>query len=92
MRIGKYNIRADNHQFILEESTTVKDEKSKNFGSETLVNPSFHTSWGGLIDKLIKLEAMTAVNEANGMQGATDIFKGAMIRLENEAIKQLGRK
>lgn len=95
MRIGKYNITADNHQFILSEvkiNSTEKDGvKGPNYGEEQLINPSYHTSWSGVVNKLIKLELMASVKEFDGINEVTWAFKRVMGKLADEAKKQLGR-
>ena len=96
MRIGKYDISADKYQFILSEvkiNTTIKDGvKGKNYGEEQLVNPSYHTSWNGVINKLIKLELMASVKEFDSIADVIQRFELSMINLADEANEQLGRK
>ena len=95
MRFDKYDIKADGNQFILNEvkiNDTVKDGvKSKNFGNEQLVSPSYHTSWEGVLRKLSKLELMASVSEFDTIEGVVDDFMNNMSRLEGEAKKVLGR-
>ena len=92
MRIGKYNIRADNHQFILEEAkinSTEKDGvKGKNYGEEQLINPSYH-SWDGLVNKLIKLELMASVDGFDSSQDVIRNFESAMLHLSDAVTEQI---
>ena len=95
MRIGKYNIRADNHQFILEEvkiNSTVKDGvKGPNYGEEELTKPCYPQTWEAVTSKLIKLELMASVKELYNIRDVTRAFEIRMGELAEEAEKQLGR-
>lgn len=50
-----FGIDADEHQFILKEFSTVKDEKSKNFGKETEVVLGYYTTLANAINGLEKI-------------------------------------
>lgn len=94
MRIEKYDITSDGkHQFIMTEvkiNTTIKDGvKGKNYGEEQLINPTYHMSWGGVVDKLIKLELMTAVKDLSGIADVIQRFELSMLNLEEEVKQQL---
>jgi len=93
MRIGKYNIRADNHQFILEEvkinSTERDGVKGPNYGEEELTKPCYPQTWEAVTNKLIKLEAMTAVNDFKHIQHVAQAFSVNLLKLEDDAIKQI---
>lgn len=93
MRIDKCDISATDNklQFVLSTVTTVKDKKSKNFGNETLTNPSYHSSWGGVVRKLAKLELMGAIRELDGVEAAKERFVANLMRFEDEITKVLGR-
>ncbi len=84
MRIDKYDITADNNQFVLAEVRAVTDEKSKNFGETVLVNKTFHTSWKGLLSGLSKRELKDAINEFNGIKDVENAFKFSLVYLEGE--------
>ena len=91
MRISRYDITANDHQFVLSEVKVVTDKKSKNFGEEVLTNKSFHSTWKGLVGKLTKLELMIAVNEFDDIESVSNAFAFNMSFIETEFTKVLGR-
>ena len=93
MRIDKYDISATDNklQFVLSTVTTVKNKKAKNFGNESLSNQSYHSTWGGVVRKLAKLELMDAVSELDGVEASTERFVNNLMQFESEIKKVLGR-
>jgi len=93
MRFGQYDISATDNklQFVVATVATVKDKKSKNFGNETLSNQSYHSSWGGVVRKLAKLELMDAVSELDGVEATKERFVNNLMQFESEIKKVLGR-
>ena len=75
MRIGKYDITADKNQFILSEVSTVKDEKSNNFGSETLTNKKFYPTMPQLIAGLQKNGTRECLRAAMSLQELEVLIK-----------------
>ncbi len=68
MRLGKYEITADKHQFILSEVSIVKDEKSKSFGDEIFTNKKFYATMSQLISGLQKNESRECLNASNSFE------------------------
>ncbi|QKG44629.1 hypothetical protein [Providencia rettgeri] len=68
IKLGKYVITSDKHQFILNEIKTIKE--GKNTGKETMVNTYYYPRMEMLIKKLFMLEVnhyvMTIDKEING--------------------------
>jgi len=94
MRIGKYDISADKHQFILSEvkiNATIKDGvKGKNYGEEQLVNPCYPQSWEAVVNKLIKLKLMASVKEFDTIEAVTSSLVDNLASLEDEVREALG--
>jgi len=96
MRVGNWSITSDgNHQFVVnlvKINTTIKNGvKGPNYGEEQLVNLSYHTSWYSVLRKLAELELMASVNNFDDIAAVESEFMFSMMKLEEEAVKQLGR-
>lgn len=69
IRIGDFGIATDEYNFILYEILTVQKEDSKNHGKEYLANPTYHSTFTRVIDKIL------STTEKNLWPNLDDILK-----------------
>ena len=82
---GKYRIRQDSYQFILEELTVVSKEGSKNFGQEKWITLGFFTKIPHIITFLMKLEISSeTISSFQQVSDKIDKFGEACLKAFNQ--------
>lgn len=84
MIIDGYEIKSDANQFIVKEIKINKDEDSKNFNKEMMVNARYFTSVQAVLSYIASNELMVSVNEFDSVETVISDFKISLKLIENQ--------
>lgn len=83
IKLGKYVITSDKHQFILNEIKTIKE--GKNAGKETMVNTYYYPRMEMLIKKLFMLEVKS--DDIKSLEDMNDKINQLSSSLSNKILE-----
>ena len=81
----RFYINANSNQYILQEKTIIKDEKSKNFGKETFKDLGYYVSMEGVLRGIFKTQLREYISKED--KNSIEDLLNEIKRIEKELEK-----